>query len=764
MSQPTLERYQIKINGAVQGLGFRPFIYRLANEHQLTGWILNSPQGVVIEAEGSSYELEQFYQRLLIEKPHHAIIHTIEKQSIPIQQDTTFTIRHSETRGGKTALLLPDIATCSDCRREIFDPQNRRYLYPFTNCTNCGPRFTIIRDLPYDRSHTSMRDFTMCPECQREYVDPRDRRFHAQPNACPLCGPHLEFWTISGESIAQKHEALLMAAEAIKHGKIIAIKGLGGFHLFVDAQNQKAISRLRERKHRYDKPLGLMFLSVEQVGEYCHLTPKEEHILTSPEAPIVLVHRTTQQDLPSNIAPGNPYLGCMLPYTPLHHILMRELAFPVVATSANLSEEPICIDEHEALKRLADIADGYLVHNRPIVRHADDSVVAVLEEDIYMHRRARGYAPLPIRGANSLPPMLAVGGHLKNTVALSQGQNIFISQHIGDLETEASYNAFTEVIESLQRMYELKPDTVVSDLHPDYLSTQYACQTGLPHVQVQHHHAHTAACMFEHHLQEDVLAVSWDGTGYGLDHTLWGGEFFTGNPARFQRFATFRSFPMPSGEKAIKEPRRIALGLLYACFGEELFRKKNLPILKTFQPEELALLHSMLKKNLQCPQVCSVGRLFDAVASLIGIRQHVAFEGQAAMELEFAIRKSPQNKYDSYKVTIEEASSCYRIDWAAMVEEIIEESKRGKSVAQIAARFHNTLVEMIVRMAQLAKRNKVILTGGCFQNRYLTLCAMQRLREEGFEPYRHHRVPPNDGGISLGQAVIAYYRSENPCV
>ena len=751
-------RLRVVIHGAVQGVGFRPFVYRLAAEMKLPGWVSNSAQGVFIEVESEKDTLNQFLFRLQNEIPPRAFIQSLEFSFLDPTGFTSFEIRESDPSGTKSALVLPDIATCPDCLKDIFDTSNRRYLYPFTNCTNCGPRFSIIEALPYDRPNTSMKKFEMCPECKAEYQNPLDRRFHAQPNACPICGPKLELWNDKGTVIAERHNALLQVAETIRAGKIVAVKGLGGFHLMVDARNDEAVHRLRKRKHREEKPLALMFPSLEAIKIECAVNEFETRLLLSPESPIVLLEARNAKgnsNIASSIAPSNPYLGVMLPYTPLHHILMKELGFPVVATSGNLSDEPICIDEHEALDRLNGIADMFLTHNRPIVRHMDDSIVRIMMRRELVLRRARGYAPLPITiiGIQHAVPLLAVGAHLKNTIALTSEDNIFISQHIGDLETKESLDAFHRVITDFQSLYEVKPAQIVCDLHPDYLSSKFARSTGIPYIEVQHHYAHIASCMAENQLEGELLGVSWDGTGYGLDGNIWGGEFLLTTETSFERVATFRSFRLPGGEKAIKEPRRVALGILYEIFGEDIFHLNDLISVKAFTPADLDMLKQMFIKNVNMPVTTSAGRLFDAVASLIGLRQIVNYEGQAAMELEFLIQSVKSE--ECYLFGIDKASKVIIVDWRSIFEGILTDMKNQISQSIISAKFHNTLVEIIMAVAMKIKQNRVVLSGGCFQNKYLTEQTVKRLREEGFRPYWHQRIPPNDGGIALGQAYAA---------
>ncbi len=768
-------RLKVLIGGAVQGVGFRPFVFRLAQELALKGWVNNNSQGVWIEVEGAQDVLKVFLLRLEAEKPPHAFITSLEHSWLDPVGHSTFEIRPSEA-GEKTALVLPDIATCKDCFCDIFDVSNRRYRYPFTNCTHCGPRYSIIEALPYDRAHTSMKGFPMCPDCQKEYEDPANRRFHAQPNACPVCGPQLEWWDSDGKPLAQKDEALRTAVQALQAGHVVALKGLGGFQLLVDARNEVAVQKLRQRKHREEKPFALMFPSMESIRAVCDVSALEERLLKSPEAPIVLLE-ILSSGLNSAIAPGvapnNPFIGAMLPYTPLHHLLMADLGGPIVATSGNLSDEPICIDEHEALERLRGIADFYLVHNRPVVRQVDDSVARIMVGRELVMRRARGYAPLPIMVRRSLPPMLAVGGQLKNTIALSRGKAIFVSQHIGDLETAAAFEAFQTTLVSLQGLYGHHPETIVCDAHPDYQSTQFARKNGLPVVAVQHHHAHVAACMAENDLEPPVLGVSWDGTGYGLDGTIWGGEFLSVTGVSFRRLATFRSFRLPGGEKAIKEPRRTALGLLYEMFGPEVLTMGDLAPVKAFSATELRIIGAMLEKDLNAPVTTSAGRIFDAVGSLVGLGQETRYEGQSAQRLEWSLRGVAteaaypmrlDRQMDPQEV-IHNISNAHGaagnpqasiiVDWEPLIWGILEDVRRKIPVGIIAARFHNSMVEAVIGVARLVGQERVVLTGGCFQNRYLTERAVGRLVREGFRPYWHQRIPPNDGGIALGQLAAA---------
>ncbi len=804
MKTAALERVRLRacVRGVVQGVGFRPFVFRLATELGLNGWVNNSPQGVFLEIEGVAEVLNQFLLRLESEKPPRSSIHSLESSWLDPAGFERFEIRESDTAGKKSALILPDIATCPDCLREILDPQNRRYLYPFTNCTNCGPRFSIIESLPYDRANTSMQKFAMCPDCQAEYNDPTNRRFHAQPNACSKCGPHLELWNAAGEALLANGDALQAAARALQLGKVVAVKGLGGFHLMVAAHNARAVRRLRDLKRREEKPLAVMFPSVETVKNACEVSPMEARLLGSPEAPIVLLRRLNSRvsnsrfPIAPEVAPGNPNLGVFLPCTPLHHLLLRLTGFPVVATSGNLTDEPICIDEREALDRLGEMADLFLVHDRPIIRHLDDSVARVILGREQILRRARGYAPLPIslgvlscefRAASSETlresesqitkpeSILAVGAHLKNSVALAVGTQTFLSQHIGDLETEKAYSTFQRVIVDLRRICEITPDCIAADAHPDYLSTKFASEsaerTGIPMIPVQHHFAHVLSCMAENELAAPVLGVSWDGTGYGLDGTIWGGEFFRISETTCERVAYLRPFRLPGGDRAVKEPRRSALGLLHELHGDAVFQMKHLPLLRGFSGNDLAIFRNMLNRGFNSPLTSSAGRLFDAVAALVGLHQQTHFEGQAAMALEFALEGvSGDAAYDFElsDVQFEPADldpnaplenraspSKMTLDWSPMIEGLFRDLRIGVPVPKISLKFHNALADAIVFVAKWIGVERVALTGGCFQNRYLTERSVRRLREEGFRPYWHQRVPPNDGGIALGQVAAA---------
>ena len=758
-------RIQINIRGAVQGVGFRPFIYRLAKELELSGYVLNNSSGVHIEAEGIETSIRTFLLRIEKEKPTLAIITSLEYSVLDPVGYTEFTIKKSEYNNGVSALILPDIAVCDDCLKEMFNPDDRRYRYPFINCTNCGPRFSIIESLPYDRPNTSMKIFKMCDRCKAEYENPLDRRFHAQPTACPDCGPHLSLWNENGKTISEKENALLEAAELIKQKKIIALKGLGGFQLIADASDDEVINTLRRRKHREEKPFALMFPDLNSIKQLCDISEIEERVLKSPESAIVLLKRKSGIKYPASgisefIAPGNPYIGAMLPYTPLHHLFMKELNFPVVATSANLSEEPICIDEREALERLKGIADYFFVHSRPIVRHVDDSIVRIVKNREMVIRRARGYAPLPIQ-LNSKQNkfiddnVLAVGGHLKNSIALKVKNNVFISQHIGDLSTDEANKTFRKVINDFKLLYNTNPPKVISDLHPEYISTKYAKDKSKDVRTVQHHYAHIASCRLENQIEGEALGVSWDGTGYGLDGTIWGGEFFLSDDSLYKHIGQFKRFLLPGGEIAIKEPKRSLTGLLYEICNKS-FDNNSLEILrKYFQEKEIQIITNMMDRKINSPLTSSVGRLFDGVSALLGICSISAYEGQAAMMLEFIAEK---NVGESYAFEINE-DDILQVDWTLIISEIISDIKNKVGQSVISAKFHNTLTKIILGIAEKVEKEKVILSGGCFQNAYLTEKTIDLLQSKNFKVYWHQRVPPNDGGIALGQ-IAAYLFSQ----
>jgi len=737
------ERLQVRMRGAVQGVGFRPFVYRLANDLGLTGWVRNSSDGLVIEVEGPRAELDRFLERLASERPAAALVLETRTARSAATGCRTFQILASDETVERTASLLPELATCRECLTEISDPSDRRYGYPFTNCTNCGPRFTIIEDIPYDRPRTTMRGFAMCPECRGEYTDPANRRFHAQPNACPRCGPRLWAETPGNASVdltsMPSEHAIVEAGRVLQQGGIVALKGIGGFQLLTDARQPEAVERLRERKHREAKPFALMMPGIEMVCHYCEVSAEEQRLLESPAAPIVLLKPSGAPGLAPGVAESSPYLGVMLPYSPLHHLLMREFPFPIVATSGNASDEPIAIENQEARARLGEIADLFVMHNRPIARPCDDSVVRLVRGRESVMRRARGYAPLPVFVGRDLPAVLAVGGHLKNTVAIAVGQQVFLSQHVGDLDTIEARGAFERAIDDLCRLYRFKPELVACDLHPDYASTRWARESGLPLVAIQHHQAHVAACAAENGIEGPYLGVSWDGTGYGLDGTVWGGEFFHADGIEFERIAHLRPFRLPGGEAAVREGWRSASSLLWEVGGQSAaaLPAQRLPLLR------------MLEHGVNAPWTTSVGRLFDAVASMVGVADESRFEGQAAMMLERAIGSLSTD--ESYELV----SSGDTGDWAPLIEAVRQDVARQEPKGLVAARFHNALANWIVTVSERVGERQVVLSGGVFQNGYLVERTSALLEAGGFRVLTHRYVPPNDGGIALGQAVLA---------
>ncbi|MFN2443754.1 MAG: carbamoyltransferase HypF [Thermoanaerobaculia bacterium] len=748
-------RARICVRGIVQGVGFRPFVFRIAAAHGLSGWVRNDPDGVWIEAEAPAPRLRAFMRDLREEAPALAKIDDVSFDQIPPEGSKRFEILQSRA-GDATTLILPDVATCPLCLADISAPGNRRFRYPFTNCTNCGPRYTIIESLPWDRPSTSMKHFPMCGECRTEYDDPYDRRFHAQPNACPSCGPQLALWDADGTELATRHDALLQAAEVVRLGGILAVKGLGGFHLFADARRDETVAQLREAKVREEKPFAIMVPSISAAGQICHLTSLEKRLLTSPEAPIVLLRRRRAGGAVSDrVAPGNPRLGVMLPYTPLHHLLMSEVQGAVVATSGNRKDEPIATDEREALERLRGIADFFLVHDRPIVRHVDDSVVMVVDGRELVLRRSRGYAPRPVSNGTATP-LLAVGAHQKNAVAISFAGKIFLSQHIGDLETPEAVDAFHATTRSLQSLYRQKPVALARDAHPNYGSTIESRRLGLPAIEVQHHHAHVVSCMAEHDLDGTVLGIAFDGSGWGPDGTVWGGEILRATRLDFERFARLRTFALPGGERAVREPRRAALGVLFEMKGAAAF--DHPAIAAAFSSEELSALRRVVPNPGLSPRTSSAGRLFDAVAFLTGLRPKCSFEGQAAMELEWSIDPA-ETAIDPWAFEIEAGDPAV-LDWAPIVEAVLRGRANGESVSALSSRFHSTLAAAITALAVRAGEPRVVLTGGCFQNRVLTERTAARLRAAGLEVFTHGAVPPNDGGIAVGQLVVAARRIE----
>ena len=761
-------RAQLKIEGTVQGVGFRPFVFRAARELGLAGWIMNETDGVLIEAEGTADAVDRLLDRLRTDCPPGANIERITLRSIPAVGDAAFTIQPSHEVGMKQLAMSPDLATCADCLVELFDSTDRRFHYPWLSCAQCGPRMSMVTSVPYDRANTTMSRFVLCEACQAEYDAPDNRRFHAESIACPACGPSVALWDADGQVVAEGEEALERTCRIIRDGGIVAVKGIGGFHLWVDATSEKAVQLLRARKRRAHKPFAVMFPALETIRNFCELSQDEAEWLTLPAAPVVILQRREQTSLAEGIAPGNRTVGAMLPSAPVQHLLMRELGTPVVATSGNLSDEPIVTDEQEAVRRLAGIADALLIHDRPIARPMDDSVVRMAESGPLILRRARGLVPRAIRLPESCArlaqgPVLAVGGHLKNTVALLAADHVLVSQHLGDLSTLETEHAARQAIDDLQWLLNVQPRAVACDLHPDYRSTRLAEELAERwHVQlirVQHHHAHVAACMAEHGVTGEVLGVAWDGAGYGTDGSLWGGEFLRATYGECRRVAHLHPFPLPGGEQAAREPRRAALAVRWETFGVQ---PGGVGVEQEYGwKEQEPLLVAMLAKRTHSPITTSMGRLFDAVASMLGLCQVATFEGQAAMALEQeAMRASAsvQRQDEAYPIALNsEGSGRQRwiADWRPMIERIADDLSCGTDRSLIAYRFHHALAELIGQMAERVGLQQVVLTGGCFQNAILVDLARERLESAGFIALTHRQVPANDGGLALGQAVIA---------
>lgn len=741
-------------------MGFRPYIYRLATERKLAGRISNTAAGVIVEVEGRVEVVDDFLARLPLEAPPLARITGIAVRDLPCDHDSGFRIVASEVGAERRVLISPDVAICDDCLRELMEPTDRRYLYPFINCTNCGPRFTIVRDIPYDRARTSMNVFPMCAACQAEYDDPLNRRFHAQPNACWECGPQVELQDNAGQRI-EAADPIAEAAACLHDGAIVAVKGLGGFHLACDATNSAVVERLRERKRRVEKPFAVMVPDVATAEQFCELDSDSRTLLLRPERPIVLLPRKMPNAIAESVAPGNRYLGLFLPYTPLHHLLFAAGRFTaLVMTSGNLSEEPIAIDNQEALQRLRGLSDYFLLHNREILLRSDDSVVRMVSGRARQLRRSRGYVPVPVFLHREVPPILAVGGELKNAMCITKGNHAFLSQHIGDLENLESYRFFEAVVAHMRRILEIQPRIIAYDLHPDYFSTRWAlAQTGADLVGVQHHHAHIASCMAENHLEGRVIGFALDGTGYGTDGHIWGGEVLVADYCDFERMAHFNYVPMPGGAAAIREPWRMAVSFLTQHFGRS-FLHLDIPFIRQLDGQRTTALLRMVERGVNSPLTSSCGRLFDAVAALIGIRQEVNYEGQAAIELEMAMPDGEDNS--SYPLALVSEGDGSAIDSKLLFEAIIGDLRDGVAVGVISRKFHNGLVEVFTQLAmQLRERsalNRVCLSGGTFQNVYLLKRLQSRLAANGLEVFTHSEVPAGDGGLSLGQALVAAHR------
>jgi hydrogenase maturation protein HypF len=770
IENPLTIRKRIQVRGIVQGVGFRPLVYRLARRFHLSGFVCNTPDGVLIEAEGVDTAISDFLEDLTRNPPPLAAIAHVITSDLGRLGETEFVIRESVEQEFGEVLVSPDVATCDDCRREFTDPQNRRFGYPFTNCINCGPRYSVIEDVPYDRPTTTMREFQMCAHCRAEYDDPGNRRFHAQPNACPVCGPRVLLVDSHGAPMditggadgrpATNINAIREVRRLLKAGDIVAIKGLGGFHLACDAENDDAVERLRAHKRRSDKPFALLAADVSLVSRFCQVSDEGRNALMSARRPIVILARRFGSRISSAVAPGNNTLGVMLPYTPLHTLLFCENSddppafMALVMTSGNLSEEPIVISNGEALSRLAHVADAFLLHNRRIHMRVDDSVVRVFRGKERILRRSRGYVPTVVDLGAPVAEILACGSELKNTFCVTRGRHAIMSQHIGDLENYETLEFFGETLANLKKLFRVDPRVITYDLHPRYLSTQYALeQDELRKIGVQHHHAHIASCMAENGLNEKVIGVAFDGTGYGTDGQIWGGEFLVADFEKFERRAHLRYVPLAGGDAAIRQPWRSAMSYLRETYGNEL--PDDLPLWKDVPERHRRLVWKMLEQGINAVATSSCGRLFDAVASILGLRHEINFEAQAAIELEMSAHEGTGGVYPFQM----EFSDPWLIDMRPMIESIVSEVQQGVDTGVIAARFHSTLAEMIAqvcgKLRQREKLNKVCLSGGTFQNMVLLERTLSALGELGFDVFLHAKMPANDGGIALGQAVIA---------
>jgi hydrogenase maturation protein HypF len=757
MAMPELQGANIHITGIVQGVGFRPFIYGLAVRYALTGWVRNSSAGVDIEVDGTQSSLDSFADSIRSDLPPLARIDTFVIKFGSPKGFANFEIVRSEAVAGEFQPIAPDAAICSECLTELFDPADRRYLYPFINCTNCGPRFTIITDIPYDRPNTTMAHFEMCPDCGSEYVDPLDRRFHAQPIACPVCGPQVWLESSDGQKIVERNEAILLTKKLLAEGKIVAIKGLGGFHLACDATNEKAVDELRRRKLRVDKPFAIMMNDAASVERYCSMDSAERDLLESWARPIVLLTRKADAGIANAVAPKQNSLGVMLPYAPLHYLLLHpdDISLPVlVMTSANLSEEPIATENDEARERLSSLADAFLMHDRDIRTRCDDSVSRIFDKKIYPLRRSRGYSPDPLVFPFDVPEILAVGPELKNTFCLTRGRYAFVSHHIGDMENYETFRSFEDGINHFERLFRITPRIIAHDLHPDYLTTRYALERSgredIKAIAVQHHHAHIAACMADNGLDgsRPVIGLSFDGTGFGKDGAIWGGEFLLADYKDFKRLYHLNYFTLPGGDVAIKRPARSALALLWSL---GLDWEDWMAPVKDLCYEERQALHVQLDRNLNSPKTSSIGRLFDAVAALAGVRQRVNYEAQAAIEFESAIDPAETG---SYRFEIE--GGVVKVD--ECIRFLLKDVRGGVSIPIISARFHNGLADITSHICSEIQRqysiSEVAISGGVWQNLALLERSAKRLRKKKFRVYLHHQVPTNDGGISLGQAII----------
>ena len=766
MRTPTRERWGISVRGIVQGVGFRPFVYALARRLELSGLVRNDAEGVRIEVEGAPEYLERFVRALEGDAPPLAAVESVAWRPLAVLGERGFRIEESREGDRRRALVSPDVATCDDCLAELLDPADRRHRYPFTNCTNCGPRFTITRSVPYDRATTTMSGFEMCPECRREYEDPADRRFHAQPNACPACGPRVRLLDRFGHELRVKPgDPIARTAQILRGRAVVAIKGLGGYHLACDPFDPAAVRSLRGRKVRQDKPFALMARDLAQARELCHVTPGEEALLASVARPIVLLRRREESGIADEVAPRQKTLGVMLAYTPLHHLLLRDAGIPLVMTSGNNSDEPIAYRDDEAFEQLCEIADYFLVHDRPIHTRCDDSVFRIAAGSTYPLRRSRGYAPAPLRLAGGFARhTLACGGELKNTFCLAKDRHAFPSHHVGDMENYETLRSFREGVEHYCRLFDVQPELVAYDLHPEYLSTKYARELeedGLPAVGVQHHHAHVASCLADNErpATEHVIGVALDGTGYGTDGAVWGGEFFEGSlEGGFVRRAYLEYAPLPGGAGAIRQPWRVGIARLIQLYGEEETLRLPLAVVRETGERNVRLISRLVERGLNTPPTSSAGRLFDAVAALVGVpgSGRATYEGQAAIELELAADGPAEG---GYPFRLRPGGEMWVVETDEILGGVVEDLLAGREKGEISSRFHRTMAGVVVagceRIRAAGGPGAVALSGGTFQNLRLMEQVLECLVGKGFAVYHHRRVPTNDGGLALGQAVLA---------
>jgi hydrogenase maturation protein HypF len=747
-------RVAVRVEGVVQGVGFRPYVHGLAHRFGLSGRVGNDTAGVFMEIEGAEQAVSEFLATLPAQAPPLAVIEQVRTHPLAPTGEQGFHIVSSHAAGRRDTLISADTATCADCLREMADPTDRRFEYPFTNCTNCGPRFTIVQDVPYDRPFTTMAPFEMCPACAREYHDPSDRRFHAQPVCCPACGPRLRLIDASGAELPG--EPIAAAAELLRAGAVLAVKGLGGFHVAALAADAVATAELRTRKHREDKPFAVMVADLDGARQLCEIDPVGERVLSGRRRPVVLLLRRPDAPVAAAVAPGNRNLGLMLPYTPLHHLLLRDTAAPIVLTSGNISDEPIAYQDDDARQRLTGIADAYLTHNRAIHMRTDDSVVRVFRGAELPVRRSRGYAPEPLALAQRVPcPILGCGAELKSTFCLARGRHAFMSHHIGDLENYETLRSFTEGVEHFRRLFDVTPEIVAHDLHPEYLSTKYAVDLAdVELVGVQHHHAHIASCLADNGESGPVLGVAFDGTGYGSDGTLWGGEFLLADLTKFQRMAHLAPVPLPGGAAAIRQPWRMAAAYLGSDAPQDLIQRNA---------KHWDAVLAMASRGVNSPMTSSAGRLFDAVAAILGIRDSINYEGQAAVELE---QRADLTELGSYYATITEGSPL-QVHGADLVQAVVADLRAGVAPEAIATRFHHGLADTILRVCLMLRDATGIdvaaLSGGVFQNVLLLERTVAALEDAGFRVLTHSRVPPNDAGISLGQVAVAAATVQSGC-